>query len=96
MKTLTAFLLSFLLFAPPALRSAEVSGLITRTADGTPVANVRVTLFRPDLRFFREVRTAADGRYAIEAVPEGGYQLGAAALRLTDFLAAPRKFFRAR
>ncbi len=82
MKTVPAFLLGFLLFAQPALHSAEVSGLITRTADGTPVVNVRVTLFRPDLRFFREVRTGADGRYLITAVPEGSYQLGAAALRL--------------
>ena len=84
MKILPTFLLSFLLFTPSVLRSAEVAGLITRTADGTPVVNVRVTLFRPDLRFFREVRTGADGRYAIEAVPEGSYQLGAAALRLAS------------
>ncbi len=61
-----------------SLQSAEIAGLVNRGIDGIPLANVRITLFRPDLRFFREVRTGADGRYTIKSVPEGNYQLGAA------------------
>ena len=51
---------------------------MNRENDGIPLANVRITLFRPDLRFFGEVRTGADGRYTIKSVPEGSYWLGAA------------------
>lgn len=82
MKTPLKLLLAVLLQSGSESHAAEVTGLVNRSSDGAPVANVRITLFRPDLRFFREVRTDADGRYSIAAVPEGGYQLGAAFPRL--------------
>ena len=62
---MAAFLAFFVMWTSHA---AEIGGIISRATDGTPVANVRVTLFRLDLRFFREVRTGAEGRYSIAAV----------------------------
>ena len=82
MKPAVIALSTLLALLASALRGAEVSGLLTRASDGAPLPNVRVTLFRPDLRFFREVRSGADGRYLIPSVPEGSYQLGAAFPRL--------------
>lgn len=69
---------AFLTLLVSSLHSAEIAGLVNREIDGIPLANVRITLFRPDLRFFGEVRTGADGRYTIKSVPEGSYWLGAA------------------
>lgn len=82
MKTLYISQIALLAHLTSTLQSAEISGLVNRGIDGIPLANVRVTLFRPDLRFFREVRTGTDGRYTFKSVPEGSYQLGAALPRL--------------
>lgn len=82
MKTLYISQIALLAHFTSTLQSAEISGLVNRGIDGIPLANVRVTLFRPDLRFFREVRTGTDGRYTFKYVPEGSYQLGAAPPRL--------------
>lgn len=82
MKAVLILVLPCVALSVGTLHAAEISGLVSRTADGAAVADVRITLFRPDLRFFREVRTGADGRYAIAAVPDGNYRLGAASPRL--------------
>lgn len=63
------------------LPAETISGLVTDAATSVPVAGARVTLFSADLRFFREVRSAGDGRYNFTLVPDGSYQLGVAALR---------------
>src|SRR4030095_13678847 len=58
---------------------AEVSGSVSLTAGGA-VANTRMTLFRPDLRFFRETRSDPAGVFTFANVPNGNFQLGAAAI----------------
>ena len=64
-------------------QGAAVSGQV-RSSIGAqpPIASARVTLFTPDLAFFREVRTGAMGDYVIADVPPGDYALGVSALRL--------------
>jgi len=65
------------------LAAETISGLVTDAATSAPIAGVRITLFSADLRFFREVRSAADS-------------LGQA--MLSETLASPyarRLFFRA-
>jgi hypothetical protein len=59
---------------------ASLGGIITRQSDGAAIAQARVTLFRPNLSFFRETRTASDGSYAFTYVPAGSFMLGVAAL----------------
>lgn len=58
--------------------NAQVSGQVLATGD-TPVANGRVTLFTPDLTYFREARTDSAGQYRFDATLPGTYQLGACA-----------------
>ena len=57
---------------------AQVSGQVL-TSDGAPVVNGRLTLFTPDLAYFREVRSDNDGQYTLDAIRSGTYQLGASA-----------------
>ncbi|MEO6708396.1 MAG: carboxypeptidase regulatory-like domain-containing protein, partial [Planctomycetota bacterium] len=65
---------------PAALQgTATVSGLVTHLANGTPAFQARVTLFTPNLSFFRETRTAPDGSYDFTGVARGIYRLGVAA-----------------
>lgn len=59
-----------------AAAAATVSGRV-RGQTGSALAGARVTLFLPDLSYFREVRSSAKGRYLIESVPPGSYRLGA-------------------
>ena len=61
-------------FAPQTILVGEVSHFV----GGGPVAGARVTLFEIDLSFFRETRTAADGRYSLAVLPRGTYRLGVA------------------
>ncbi len=68
--------------ATPQPVQAMVAGLVTSGAGGQPLPNTRVTLFRPDLTFFRETRATSSGAYVFPGVPPGAYTLGAA---LTDF-----------
>ena len=65
--------------APPRLRPA-VAGSVRELGSLLPVAGARMTLFRGDLSFFREVRSDASGAYLFAGVPPGTYRLGAAAL----------------
>lgn len=68
--------------SPAVGAASSLSGVVTAQAGGAPVAEARVTLFLPDLSFFREVRSAADGGYAITGLTPGAFQLGFAALGL--------------
>lgn len=61
-----------------AVIAPSVAGAV-RVPGGAAVPGARVTLFRPDLSFFAEVRTNAAGRYAFNAVAPGAYRLGVAA-----------------
>ena len=59
--------------------NAQVSGQVLATGGG-PAVNARITLFTPDLAYFREARTDGVGQYTFDAVPPGMYQLGACTL----------------
>ncbi|MBI4578966.1 MAG: DUF1929 domain-containing protein [Planctomycetes bacterium] len=62
-------------------RAGDLSGTVRRQ-DGSVIPAARVTLFLPDLSFFREARTDAGGGYAFAAVPAGTYRLACSALNL--------------
>ncbi len=55
----------------------RLSGRVRAGASG--VANARVTIFKGDLSFFRELRSAMSGRWTLANVPPGAYRLGVAA-----------------
>src|SRR6516165_6935898 len=57
---------------------SEVTGLLSAVATGDPVPNVRLTLFTPDVSFFRETRSDIRGEYQFTSVPNGTYRLGVA------------------
>lgn len=56
-----------------------VAGFVRLAGTGQPVADARVTLFRPALDVFHEVRSSSAGAYAIAGVAPGSYRLGVAA-----------------
>lgn len=65
--------LGLLLFAGD-LRSATVQGLVRQSSvPQPPITGSRVILFTPDLIYFREIRTAANGQYTFTGVPDGTY-----------------------
>lgn len=66
---------------PRANGSSQISGQALKPG-GEPVVNARITLFTPDLAFFREARADGAGLYTFDDVPPGMYQLGACALGL--------------
>lgn len=68
---------SLLTLLPIVAAAATVNGLVQRS--GGVVAGARMTLFTPDLSFFREARTDASGNYQFASVPDGTYRLGCAA-----------------
>jgi hypothetical protein len=58
---------------------AVVDGQVL-AAGGSAIGNARLTLFTPDLSFFREARSNGAGQYAIQDVPFGVFQLGCGAV----------------
>ena len=62
------------------LRASQVTGRVTDVLTSDAVVGARVTFFTPDLRLFREIRSAADGAFAFSAVGFGTYRLGVTAL----------------
>lgn len=70
-------LIAFGLIGPRA-EAASVSGQVTRSGGGA-VAGARLTLFTPDLLFFREARSDASGNYQFGSILDGAYRLGVAA-----------------
>lgn len=71
----TAFLLTALVLGaldPAPAAAVTVSGEISEEeSPETPIEGARVTLFRPNLSFFREARTGVSGAFTIPSVPEG-------------------------
>lgn len=63
----------------PVIRGGSVRGSITVQASGAPIGSARVTVFRPDLSFFREARSLSDGTYLISGLSAGTFSLGVAA-----------------
>ncbi|MDZ4747514.1 MAG: galactose oxidase-like domain-containing protein [Saprospiraceae bacterium] len=64
-------LIVMLLLAGHLLPAQTLTGTITDSI-GSPVIDVRVTLFNGDTSLFRESRTDASGQYIFENLPEGG------------------------
>lgn len=63
---------------PLGTGNGDVGGTVSYLATGSAATDARMTLFKPDLSFFRETRTTATGDYLFPAVPAGGYRLGVA------------------
>lgn len=61
------------------LRAATVSGTVVTAPGSVAISGARVTLFTPNLRFFREVRSDGSGAFAFKNVPSGSYRIGASA-----------------
>ena len=60
--------------------AVPISGQVKEVPGNNAVVGVRITLFSPDLRLFREQRTDGFGKYSLPLVAEGNYRLGAAAV----------------
>src|SRR5262249_17210894 len=58
---------------------SSVSGTLTLQPTGDPPSGARVTLFTPDLGFFRETRSDNQGSYSLSDIPPDSYRLGVAA-----------------
>ncbi len=63
----------------PLAHAGGIFGVVRLQSTGAPLGAARVTLFRPDLSFFRETRSIADGSYSLLGVPAGSFSLGIAA-----------------
>jgi hypothetical protein len=59
--------------------AADLTGRVIDSTTSNPVASARVTLFTPDLQFFRENRTDLNGNFQFINIDGGTYQLGVAA-----------------
>lgn len=82
MKPLHLLVVALTLAIAAEMRAVSVTGQVARSVSGTAVAGARVTLFTPDLQFFREARTDASGGFQFTLVGSGSYQLGVAGLGL--------------
>lgn len=63
-----------------SLRASQVFGEIRDVSTGNAVVGARVTLFTPELQFFRETRSDTDGSYVFGRIGLGTYRLGVAAI----------------
>ena len=68
------------LLAPLKLQAVPITGQVSDAVSSNSIAGARVTLFTPDLRFFREQRTGTNGEVRFDYVGSGTYQFGVAAL----------------
>lgn len=59
--------------------AATASGTVSGTPGMAAISGARVTLFTPNLKFFREVRSDAGGNFQFANVPAGRYRVGASA-----------------
>lgn len=64
---------------PAQPRPPKLFGQVVRSSSGQPIANARVTIFRPDLSFFKEVRTSANGSFVGRNLLAGSFKMGVAA-----------------
>ena len=65
---------------PLRLQASQVAGQVADFSTASGIVGARVTLFSTDLRFFRETRTTGSGDFRFEAIGDGVYRLGVAAL----------------
>jgi hypothetical protein len=77
--SLTLVALAFVALGHLHVEAATVSGTVSRAPEATVISAARVTLFTPNLQFFREVRSDTNGAFQFENVPAGTYQIGASA-----------------
>ena len=82
MKPFQFLIVALTLIVASETRAVSVSGQVTRSVSSNAIAGARVTLFTPDLQFFREARTDAGGAFQFSLVGSGSYELGVAALGL--------------
>ncbi len=80
MKYIGPLLAAIIVAAGTGARASLVSGRVSEDATSNAVVSARVTLFTPDLRFFREIRSDAQGKFAFSVVGTGDYRLGVAAV----------------
>lgn len=59
---------------------ANLSGSVVVQAGGAPVAAARISVFRPNLSFFRETRTLANGSFLVPDLPMESFSLGVEAI----------------
>ncbi|MDQ3016204.1 MAG: DUF1929 domain-containing protein [Bacteroidota bacterium] len=71
MRHFICLFIALLFLAGNLITAQTLTGTITDSI-GSPVIDVRVTLFNGNRSFFRETRTDASGQYRIENLPEGG------------------------
>lgn len=80
---LSAVALAALIATAPSAKAqstGSVTGTVVRVGTGAPIAQARITLFTPNLSFFRETRSNPAGAWGLANIPIGTYRLGAAAL----------------
>lgn len=80
MKSLVVVWLVLIVAAAACARASQVTGQISDSSTSNAVVGARVTLFTPDLQFFRETRSDTDGTYAFNLVGMETYRLGVAAV----------------
>ena len=81
MRNFLISLFPLLVLLPSPAAAGSLAGSIGQSAvPQNVVANARMTLFTPDLAFFREARSGASGDYTFADVPPGTYRLGCAAV----------------
>jgi len=78
MKLFHFFIAALILGIPAETRAVSVTGQVSRSMPSNAVAGARVTLFTPDLQFFREARTDAGGAFQFSLMGNGIYELGVA------------------
>lgn len=76
--TCSVWILAALVGALSPVSAADLSGTVVDPAND-PVAEVRVTLFSPDLSTFLETRTSVTGAWSLLGAPIGDFLLGLAA-----------------
>lgn len=74
------WLLLFVFSIVPLNRSVQLGGRITEESSASPLPGARVTLFTPNLKVFREIRSEQDGAFMMPHVADGTYRLGVASL----------------
>ena len=60
-----------LILVPGAARAVPVTGRVSENISSNASGGARVTLFTPDLRFFREARTDAGGNFQFSYIGSG-------------------------
>lgn len=75
MKLPIFLLLAVAAVVPATIHAMPIGGVVLNSASGSAIAGARVTLFTPDLQFFRETRTDAGGAFQLSLVGSGSYHV---------------------